>query len=123
MLLYCVAEVGVKPFEHQLMLRWRKEGKSTVEIAELLQRGHGTVSRHLRKVSTGKARLGRPQIVTPAVWRKLIQALQRLQKLADAEKEVTLPMAIAEAGVEVSTRTVRERKTWAQNRAGLSAAQ
>ena len=65
-------------FEHQLMLRWRKEGKSTVEIAELLQRGHGTVSRHLQKVSTGKARLGRPQLVTPTVWRKLIQALHRL---------------------------------------------
>ena len=148
MLLACGAEVSVNPFEHQLMLRWHKEGKSTAEIAELLQRGHGTVSRHLRKVSTGKARVGRPQVVTPAVWRKLNQALQRLQKRADAEKEVTLPMVIAEAGVEVSTRAVqrafrqhdvkfyklrerpvlqpgdiRERKTWAQKRARRSAAQ
>ena len=43
MLLACGAEVSVNPFEHQLMLRWHKEGKSTAEIAELLQRGHGTV--------------------------------------------------------------------------------
>ena len=51
--------------------------------------------------------MGRPQVVTPAVWRKLNQALQRLQKRADAEKEVTLPMVIAEAGVEVSTCVVQ----------------
>ena len=130
------------------MLRWHKEGKSTTEIAELLQRGHGTVSRHVRKVSTGKARLGRPHIVTPIVWRRLIQALARLQKNADAEKEVTLSMVIAEAGVEVSTRTVprafrkhdlkfyklrerpvlqpldiRERKAWAQRHVRRSADQ
>ena len=52
----CVAsalsEVSVSPFEHGLMLRWHKEGKSTTEIAELLQRGHGTVSRHVRQVSS-----------------------------------------------------------------------
>ena len=43
MLLACGAEVSVNPFEHQLMLRWHKEGKSTAEIAELLQRRDGTV--------------------------------------------------------------------------------
>ena len=31
MLLACGAEVSVNPFEHQLMLRWHKEGKSTAK--------------------------------------------------------------------------------------------
>ena len=97
MLLACGAEVRGDTVEHQLILRWHKEGKSTAEIAELLQRKHGTVSRRFRKGTTGEARVGRPQGVTPAVCRKLNKALQRLQKRADAEKEVTLPMVIAEA--------------------------
>ena len=88
----CVAsalsEVSVSPFEHGLMLRWHKEGKSTTEIAELLQRGHGTVSRHVRKVSTGKARLGRPHIVTPRHTSSAISsslALVGLQSTSSSE--------------------------------------
>ena len=59
-------KVSVSVFEHNLMTRWAKEGKSLTDIAQLLQRTKGTVSRHVSGHTTCKAAVGRPKALPKA---------------------------------------------------------
>ena len=85
------------------MRRWHGEGKSMNEIANLLQRDWHTVSSHVNEPDAPR-RVGRHRIIQENEWKKLESALEKLIRKAKATKEVTVSMAIAASGVDVSER-------------------
>ena len=58
------------------------------------------------KKGVGKKPAGAPPEITPKALGRLLRALHRLQKRANAAKEVTIAMIKAEAGVTATDRTV-----------------
>jgi hypothetical protein len=62
--------------------------------------------RKIKKDAPNKRGPGRKKSITPSDVKRLIAAMERLQKNADAEKEVTVDMVKAEVGVTASNRVV-----------------
>ena len=92
--------------EAELMLKWRKQGRSLNEIMTLTGRTKVTVLNHTdpeRKPRTGS---GRPKCIGSKAFVKLEKALDRLQKRVDGCKEVTVSKVKHSAGIAASDRTV-----------------
>jgi len=85
------------------MRQWESQGLGVTEIMKRTGRSKDCVYLHL---SRQPETVGRKKLITAAVFRKLTAALQKLQKKAKAEKEVTVAMVKAAAGVEASDRAV-----------------
>ena len=76
--------------EAELMLKWRKQGRSLHEVMNLTGRTKVTVLNHTdpeRKPRTGS---GRPKCIGSKAFVKLEKALDVLQKRVDGRKEVTV---------------------------------
>ena len=87
------------------MRAWYNQGKSQTEIMRLLHRSITAVNLHLARKP---AKVGPKPKITKHVYKKLCTALQTLQRKAKAQKEVTVSMVIAKAGVDVSERCALE---------------
>ena len=90
--------------EAALMTQWASQGISKKEILRRTGRSKDVLKRHLGR--GGAAKVGRKKMVTPAVLRKLKASKKKLQRKAEAEKEVTVAMIKADAGVVASNRVV-----------------
>ena len=90
--------------EAALMTQWASQGISKKEILRRTGRSKDVLKRHLGR--GGAAKVGRKKMVTPAVLRKLKASKKKLQRKAEAEKEVTVAMIKADAGVVASDRVV-----------------
>ena len=84
--------------------------KTVKEVAELLNRNYSTVHRVLRapKAKTKAKGVGRPQAISPQIYKKLKAALDHLLKKTKGESEVTVHMVKVRAGCEASERTIRD---------------
>ena len=97
----------VDDFEHTLMQRWSKEGKSISQIASLLERDQGTVRKHV-DAKGPKATIGRPRKIGEKEWTKLHKVLGQILQRAKAKKEVTVAMVIAASRLNVSEKVALE---------------
>lgn len=88
--------------ERALAFKWLKEGKVPSDIADLLGRDKGTISRQLAKPKSTVPRLGRKKVVTEAHYERLQKALDALIAQAKAQKEVTLAMVKTRARITFS---------------------
>ena len=96
------AYVRFSQVERALAFKWIKEGKSPTDVADLLGRDKGTISRQLAKPKDTVPQLGRKKELTEADYEKLEKGLDELIKKAKAESEVTLFMVKARARVTAS---------------------
>ena len=94
--------------ERALAFKWLGQGKTPGDIADLLDRDKGTISRQLAKPKTTVPRLGRKKVVTEAHYQRLQKALEALIVKAKAEKEVTLAMVKTRARITFSDPVCRE---------------
>lgn len=84
--------------ELTLLKKWQGQGKTVCEMAVLLARDHGTVSRQLRRLSMGKrakarlARVGRPSKLSTQQVDNLVVKVKELTKVAEAKYQVTVDM-------------------------------
>ena len=83
--------------ERALAFKWFGQGKTPGDIADLLGRDKGTISRQLAKPKNTVPQLGRKKVITEAHYQRLKKALDALIAKAKAEKEVTLAMVKAQA--------------------------
>ena len=74
--------------EKRLIATWRKRKMTIPEIAGLLDRDKGTISRHLRKMNNQK--VGRRKLLTDAQVKRLLVIRDRLVAKADCRYEVTV---------------------------------
>jgi len=102
------AYVRFSQAERALSFKWMKAGKQPTDIAELLGRDKGTISRQLAKPEDTVPQLGRPVEFAEDDYEKLQAALDFLIKKAKAEKEVTLFMVKKRAGVDASDPVCRK---------------
>ena len=94
--------------ERALAFKWLEDGKVPSDIADLLGRDKGTISRQLAKPKNAVPRLGRKNVVTEAHYGRLQKALDALVAKAKAEKEVTLAMVKTRARVTFSDPVCRK---------------
>ena len=80
-------------------------------LVTLMQRRHA----HMRGcgacasvASMQVAAVGRPVAITPAAYKKIKAALDKLLRRAGGQKEVTVAMVKAESGCEASERVIRK---------------
>lgn len=79
------------------------KGGTKAEIMRLTGRSKSAVSLHLKRQAQ---KVGRKPFITKRVFGKLHTALLQLQRKAKAEKEITVAMVIAKAGVIAGERCV-----------------
>ena len=98
-----------KADEIALASRWYLEGKTPVQISQLLKRDVKTIKKNVikKKHSTKVMKVGRPKM-PEAVYTKCDRALVTLQRQARGEKEVTVAMVIEKAGVDYCEKVVRK---------------
>ena len=84
--------------EKELLRAWRAAGKSIPEMARLLGRDRGTVSRQLRKLTGASVKdagaVGRPAALSEKDKDHLVKKVGALTKAADARFQVTLAMVM-----------------------------
>ena len=93
--------------ELRLAQQWYDEdGKSPLEISELLRRDKSTITRHLVK-RTPKKRDGRPRSLTASDVDALESLLVSMIKRANRQYEVTLEILRKEAKCRATVRTIQ----------------
>ena len=92
--------------EKRLIDNMKKSGLTYVDIGFLTGRGSEAIASSLAKEDFTATGSGQPQKITASDYKKLKNALDRLLKKANAEKQVTVDMIKAEAGVDASNRCV-----------------
>ena len=75
--------------ERYLAKGWAKQGKKENEIAKLLGRDPGTVNRQLQKPAGFTKKLGRKQVITEALYKKLQRRLiTSSRRLRESERSL-----------------------------------
>ena len=97
--------------ERRLLKKWRAEGKSCSDIARLLGRDKGTISRQVKRLSTRgpKARslkVGRPKALDEKTVERLVSKTKALTRAADAKYQVTAAMIRKAMKLKCSERVI-----------------
>ena len=96
--------------EKRLVAEWHKRGKRAAEVARLLGRDKGTISRHfaalLKKGPKIEKNVGRSCKLTPKVIDRLVSKANAMIDVADAKWQVTAAMIKKSLKLSCSTRLV-----------------
>ena len=90
--------------EKRLVAMWRKRKMTIPDIADLLGRDKGTISRHVRKTNTKQ--VGRPKALTDAEVKRLLAIRGRLVQQANCLYDVTMKTIRAHSKTTASERTI-----------------
>ena len=101
--------------ELKIFVRLKKLGYGSSEIQSILQRSKATITRKTKELTVKGAKktiskdgrkVGRPKIITPQVFERLMNVMNKLQKRANAKKDVTVDEVKEKAGVDASDKSV-----------------
>jgi len=98
--------------EEVLVQKWHAEGKTVAEMARLLGRNHGSVSRHVLRLKAGRRKqasvkkVGRPCELSEKLVDRLVTTTAQLTETADAKYQVTISMVKKALKLKCSERTI-----------------
>lgn len=96
---------NVNDTERRLIRSMSAAGLTWQKIGEITGRSPGTISKALHSGQAQK-KVGAPGKITPQLFARMLAAMNRLQKKADGQAEVTVGMIKKAASVDASDRTV-----------------
>ena len=104
--------------ELRLLAKWREEGRKPTEMAHLLGRDLSSVSRRLRRITTGAAspQVGRPPALSVAQIDRLVVLANEMIEDADCKYQVTARLLQKTMRLKCSEKTIltalHDRGVW-----------